>query len=256
MKGLPGFGPARRRRFSMQYGYAPRPSFWLKVRSNAHLIIAAVGTMSLVSLASMAMWLAMPSNNQPAFAEGDKSAGDLSAPLVVADTGPVAADAAGLARTANEPAVAEIAGQDADSSALKPGDPRWSAPGTKAASQQTTSKQATQQAFAPQKVDPAAAAAVTAEALNDGGQDSAKTSAIPTARPDFPDADATADGSTETGHILRAVTMRSGPKKSASALGTVPAKTAVKVMSCKSWCQIVYKGRQGWIYKSFLKRGG
>ncbi|TIN12868.1 MAG: SH3 domain-containing protein, partial [Mesorhizobium sp.] len=41
-----------------------------------------------------------------------------------------------------------------------------------------------------------------------------------------------------TGRILRAVTMRSGPKKNAAAIATVPAKTSVQVMSCKKWCQI------------------
>ena len=46
--------------------------------------------------------------------------------------------------------------------------------------------------------------------------------------------------------------MRAGPKKGAAAIATVPAKTAVQVVSCEKWCQIVYNGKRGWIYKSFL----
>ena len=49
--------------------------------------------------------------------------------------------------------------------------------------------------------------------------------------------------------------MRSGPKKNAAAIATVPAKTSVQVMSCKQWCQIVYNGKRGWIYKSYIKTG-
>jgi uncharacterized protein YraI len=81
--------------------------------------------------------------------------------------------------------------------------------------------------------------------------DKAETAAIPAAKPAAPASEGT---SSENGHILRAVTMRSGPKKGAAAIGTIPAKAAVQVMSCKSWCQVLYKGKQGWIYKSFLDR--
>ena len=58
-----------------------------------------------------------------------------------------------------------------------------------------------------------------------------------------------------TGRILRAVTMRTGPKKNAAAMVTIPAKTSVQVMGCKQWCQIVYNGKRGWIYRSFIKTG-
>lgn len=55
-----------------------------------------------------------------------------------------------------------------------------------------------------------------------------------------------------SGRIIRAVNMRSAPKKGAGVLTVVPAGTSVKVMSCNSWCQISYEGREGWVYKSFL----
>ena len=49
--------------------------------------------------------------------------------------------------------------------------------------------------------------------------------------------------------------LRSGPKKNAAAISTVPAKTSVQVMGCQKWCQIVYNGKTGWIYKSYIKTG-
>lgn len=44
----------------MQFGYDAQPSFWQGVSSNAHLIIAAVGTASLLCVAAVALWLAFP----------------------------------------------------------------------------------------------------------------------------------------------------------------------------------------------------
>jgi hypothetical protein len=55
------------------------------------------------------------------------------------------------------------------------------------------------------------------------------------------------------GRILRGVTMRSGPQNNAVAMTTIPAKTAVQLVSCKQWCQIVYNGKRGWVYKTFVK---
>src|SRR5690606_10080650 len=61
--------------------------------------------------------------------------------------------------------------------------------------------------------------------------DSAETAAIPTARPKVEPAKDTAG--TANGHTVHAVTMRSGPKKGAAAMTTVPAQTAVQVLSCE-----------------------
>jgi hypothetical protein len=55
-----------------------------------------------------------------------------------------------------------------------------------------------------------------------------------------------------TARVRQAVNMRSAPKKGAGVLGVVPSGTSVSVLSCESWCQISYKGRKGWVYKSFL----
>ncbi|TIW79809.1 MAG: SH3 domain-containing protein, partial [Mesorhizobium sp.] len=56
-----------------------------------------------------------------------------------------------------------------------------------------------------------------------------------------------------SGRILRTVTMRSAPKKGAASMGTVPARTSVQLMGCKQWCEIVYNGKHGWVYKSYVK---
>ena len=63
------FGAPERRRFAMQFGYDMRPSFWQGVRSNSHLVIAAVGTAALLGVAGIALWLALPANERQAVAE-------------------------------------------------------------------------------------------------------------------------------------------------------------------------------------------
>ncbi|RWG75593.1 SH3 domain-containing protein, partial [Mesorhizobium sp.] len=116
---------------------------------------------------------------------------------------------------------------------------------------------------------PAPAAAQSADAKKpDDKMDAAQTAAIPDAKPGVAEAQPAAPdevaqdspkpenaGTGTNGRVLRAVTMRSGPKNGAAAIVTVPAKSAVQVMSCKKWCEIVYNGKRGWIYKSFVKTG-
>ena len=111
--------------------------------------------------------------------------------------------------------------------------------------------------------DTPAAIGKTAEDNMDGAQ----TAAIPAAKPQAPDdqSAATEDQAKPTpekasaaanGRILRAVTMRAGPKQKAAAMLTVPAKTSVQVISCKKWCEIVYNGKHGWVYNTYVKKGG
>ncbi|WP_292545049.1 SH3 domain-containing protein, partial [Mesorhizobium sp.] len=107
--------------------------------------------------------------------------------------------------------------------------------------------------------------AAPAKIATDGAAtDVAPTAAIPTPKP-LPAAtqkdgaqakvEAKQASAAETGRILRGVTMRTGPKNGAAAIVTIPAKTSVQVMGCKKWCEIVYNGKRGWIYKSFVKTG-
>ncbi|MGN6306652.1 MAG: SH3 domain-containing protein [Mesorhizobium sp.] len=289
MKGLFGFGSPKQRRFAMQFGYAVRPSFWQELKANSHLVIAAVGTMALLGVAGTALWLAMPSGDRPAFAEPKPQAEAAAeaptaeqAETVAANPGTVAVDGASVVSSQVAPkadAVRPAETAEADIAALPRNDPRWTGEGkpppaidAKAVAVQTDDGAktafaeegaATKGATAGDKTAADAAneqAAAAPSAGDEAAADShadpdpkAATAAIPAARPEPPAEEA---GAAANGHILRAVTMRSGPKKGAAAIGTIPAKTAVQVISCKSWCEVVYKGRHGFIYKSFVRRDG
>ena len=52
--------------------------------------------------------------------------------------------------------------------------------------------------------------------------------------------------------VKSAVSMRSGPDKGSEVVGVVPADGPVQVVSCDGWCEVVYNGQRGFIYKTFL----
>jgi hypothetical protein len=281
------FGAPERRHFAMQFGYDRRPTFWQGVRSNSHLVIAAVGTAALLGVAGIALWLALPASDRQAIASPAQSVPAI--PVKTTKIAPVSANATAIAVAPQAARKADavsavVAAKEAKIPALASNDPRWTAPDTKTASNdpapapsdQAADRQAEETAKpsdtafaepAPQSDATAllskVAAPSAAPAKDD--PDGAETAAIPAPDPQAPEAQASAgDDATpkpqqasaaSTGRILRAVTMRAGPKQKAAAMVTVPAKTSVQVISCKKWCQIVYNGKRGWIYKTYIKTG-
>jgi hypothetical protein len=286
------FGTPERQRFTMQFGYDVRPSFWQKVQSNAHLVIAAVGTAALLGVAAVALWLSIPgSGRQVATANAEQNVPTI--PVKTTKIAPVAAAvsvaaAPQAARKADAVSPA-MAAHEAGIPALASNSPRWTAsdsktPPDKAGDQPAPSEQAaepgsaqpTDTAFAEPAAENDASDALSqvaapaserpaAAKTPDDKMDGAQTAAIPEAKPQVPDAEPAATdnaeakpqkiGAAANGRILRTVTMRSGPKKGASAIMTVPAKASVQVMNCKQWCEIVYNGKHGWVYKSYVKTG-
>ena len=49
--------------------------------------------------------------------------------------------------------------------------------------------------------------------------------------------------------------IRSRPQKGAKVIGTVPAKTQVQLVGCDQWCEIVVKGKRGFVWGEFVQRG-
>ncbi|MER9401597.1 SH3 domain-containing protein [Mesorhizobium sp. M0615] len=274
------FGAPERRRFAMQFGYDMRPSFWQGVRTNSHLVIAAVGTAALLGVAGIALWLALPANDRQAVASTQQNVPTF--PVKTTKIAPVAATAAAVAAPQaarkGDAVSSTVAAGGAAMPPLSANDPRWTAaqsnrdPAAKPPDQAPTEQAAAKPSDAAAFEEPAAQGDATtqlskvAAAAND---DDAETAAIPTPKPQLPDEQSSAAtndtqakakpqkvaAAAGTGRILRTVTMRSGPQKNAAAIGTVPAKSSVQVMSCKKWCQIVYNGKRGWIYKSYIKTG-
>ena len=88
-------------------------------------------------------------------------------------------------------------------------------------------------------------------------QDKNPTAGISAAKPATAGSpDEAGTGETRAGQALQAVTMRSKPSSRGSVLGTIPGRAEVEVVSCDSWCEIVYDGKRGFVYKRFLKNEG
>lgn len=90
---------------------------------------------------------------------------------------------------------------------------------------------------------------IMALAADDAKTDPAATAAIKAidskAKADTPDKD------TREATIKRSVNMRSKPN--GAVLAVIPAKTAVELVSCKSWCEVIFNGKRGYVAKSYIK---
>jgi len=289
------FGAPERRRFAVQFGYDMRPRFWQGLRSNAHLVIAAVGTAALLGVAAVALWLALPANERQAIASAQQRVPAIPVKTNITATvasAAVSVAAPQVARKAD--AVSPVtAAREAAIPALAVNSPRWTGAGAEPASAGAAPASPKPPANPPEQQKPtvaafaesvaetnastslskvAAAASAPEQSVDenkpDDKMDGAQTAAIPDTKPQVPEAQP-ADDESDTaaepngqkvsaaadGRILRAVTMRTGPKKGAAAIVTIPAKTSVQVMSCKKWCEIVYNGKRGWVYKTYVKTG-
>lgn len=287
------FGAPERRRFAMQFGYDMRPSFWQGVRSNSHLVIAAVGTAALLGVAAVALWLALPTSERQAVASPEQSIPSIPVKTTKVSPSGTTVTAAAVTRRVERkssqvpPTMVAAAG---NIQALAANDPRWTGAQQKAAAaaadpdqtaapsqvakQPEPTPDKTAAAFAQSSTDTDATdelakVAAPSPLASSSNPDGAQTAAIPETQPQVADqkpANAQDEdnaakakprkvAATGSARILRTVTMRSAPKKGGTPIGTVPARTSVQLIGCKQWCEVVYNGKHGWVYKSYVKPG-
>lgn len=78
---------------------------------------------------------------------------------------------------------------------------------------------------------------------------------LPRKRPEnIPAADADDAAKGRTGRITMDINLRSGPRRSSRVIGTIPEGTKVKVVSCKSWCEVVADDKRGYVYRRAVDR--
>nr|WP_246252663.1 SH3 domain-containing protein [Mesorhizobium camelthorni] len=53
--------------------------------------------------------------------------------------------------------------------------------------------------------------------------------------------------------VTKYVNLRAGPNDESKVVAVVPAKASVSVLDCKAWCEVVFDGKKGWIYKRFIR---
>jgi hypothetical protein len=58
---------------------------------------------------------------------------------------------------------------------------------------------------------------------------------------------------TRTAPVTTDVNMRASPRNGAAVIQVVPRRSTVEVIGCDYWCEVVYEGRRGFIYKGFVR---
>jgi hypothetical protein len=282
LKGWFGSGKSRVRRTSLDFRYDLRPSIWHRIAERSHLIVAGVGSVVMLGLAGTAIWFALPSDSAEQIVSRVEAAPRLAsvsaasapaqqseAPQPVAEVKPADAPkptaAAGAVEIASStpPPDSASAPEAMQIEPLDPTDPRWiSATAGHAAASATAPvrTEASQDASEPASV-------ASAYAEDDESADNAATAAIPMAKPvqdagqtdnavEKPATEKKVASAGRPGRTARSVTMRAKPDDHGGVLGTVPGSADVQVVSCASWCEIVYKGKRGFVYRKFLRNNG
>lgn len=264
MKGPFRFGGQRPARSAFDLDRGPRVTVWQSIARQPHVLVAAVGTVALLGLSGTAIWMVLPSNSvEPLITRGNAASAQPTeeparpARVVPTEAAPaVSAEPAAKAASATPAPAGDVPGPQVAATAepepLDLNDPRWSA--------KAHAARASASAAAVQK-RPVPTTDLLAAYGEDMRRDEDPTSAIPMPGVKVAQAEDVAetdDSGVESagrpGRTARAVTMRSRPNVRGGVLGTVPARTEVSVIGCKQWCEIVYKGKRGFIYKSFLSR--
>jgi hypothetical protein len=259
----------------LEVRYDVRPSVWHGIAERSHLIVAGIGSAVMLGLAGTAIWLALPSDTADQIvspvqaAPRVASASAIAAPTSEPDPAPAANTIADLKPAAEQkpaPGAVMAAAEQPTPEAATPGDvepldqtdPRWTS---------AAAGHAARTAAAPSRAKPPeddSKSVATAYAEDAGTADKASTAAIPAAKP-AQDADKAAEtpapeekvaSAGRPGRTARAVTMRARPSSRGGVLGTVPGSADVQVVSCDQWCEIVYKGKRGFVYRSFLRNNG
>jgi Bacterial SH3 domain len=57
---------------------------------------------------------------------------------------------------------------------------------------------------------------------------------------------------TRIARVVSDVSMRAGPSKGQTVLATISRGSSVEVINCREWCEVIFAGQRGWIYRSFI----
>jgi hypothetical protein len=267
VKGSLKLGMRRSRGSAFDLSRGPRISFWQSLAQRPHVVVAAVGTVALLGLSGSAIWMVLPDSSVERIVTRSNAA---PAPLSEAPSTEVAEAATETAparentgSTVRQIAIGSTAAPEAEPSPLDQQDPRWHAKPAGDTAARAVARQAnpsTQGTAEPAREAPASPA--NAFAQEDAGADRAQTAAIPldvlreSAETVEEPAERQASAAGRAGTIRRAVNMRASPSSRGGVITVVPARSSVDVVSCKHWCEIVYKGRRGFVYRSFLDGKG
>jgi Bacterial SH3 domain len=57
---------------------------------------------------------------------------------------------------------------------------------------------------------------------------------------------------THTARVVSGVRLRAGPGNGEAVLATISGGRTVEVIKCRAWCEVIFAGQRGWVYKDFI----
>lgn len=103
------------------------------------------------------------------------------------------------------------------------------------------------------EIEDAIEAAVDDTAVDEIAEEPVEDEAEEVVEPAAPEPAATKVAAIRTAPVSTDVNMRSRPENGAAVIQVVPGKSTVEVIGCDYWCEVVYEGRRGFIYKGFVR---
>ena len=55
------------------------------------------------------------------------------------------------------------------------------------------------------------------------------------------------------GRVVSGVNMRAGPGNGQPVLATISRGSPIEVIQCRQWCEVMFAGQRGWIYRTFIR---
>ncbi len=244
-----GLGAANQPRSAMMFMKA-EPASWRENAPNRGLVCGVLAMTALMSVTAVSALFILPHMGQSAADQVQEAQQAEAAPAKEKIT-TITAEPTGrkerVVSAASSIIVSDAVAEEASDMPLA-ADPRWAQVVKAGATQPLEAMPAIPGAEKVIAKDPTETAAL---ALTDTKTDPAETAAVKAIEAETQPAEASQGG--KEAIIKRSVNMRAKPQKGGAVLGVIPAKTSVELVSCTQWCEIVFNGKRGYVYKSYVQ---
>lgn len=245
-----GLGAANQPRSTMMF-MKTEPASWRENAPNRGLVCGVLAMTALMSVTAVSALFIVPHMGQHS-ANAVQEAEQAAAPAKEKITA-IAAEPTGrkerVATTRTSILVSEASASEAATDMPLAADPRWAQVVAAAANRPLEAMPAIPGAENIIAQDPDETAPL---ALAEAKPDPSETAAVDAMEAEVKPASEPSQGGREV-KIKRSVNMRATPQKGGQVLGVIPAKTSVELVSCTQWCEIVFNGKRGYVFKSYVQ---
>ncbi|WP_109575857.1 SH3 domain-containing protein [Aminobacter sp. AP02] len=246
-----GLGAANRSRSAMMFMKA-EPASWRENAPNRGLVCGVLAMTALMSVTAVSALFIVPHMGQHSANTALDAQQAAAAPAKEKITA-IAAEPTGrkerVATSRTSILVSDASAEEASDMPLA-ADPRWAQVVAAAANRPLEAMPAIPGAEKVVAADPVDSAPLAlAETTR---PDPAETAAVKAMEAEVKPAGQAGKGGREA-TIKRSVNMRAKPQKGGQVLGVIPAKTSVELVACTQWCEIVFNGKRGYVFKTYIQ---